>query len=283
MLVVKTVDETDNFLAAKRKRGLSAGLVPTMGALHEGHLSLVRCCKKENDIAIVSVFVNPTQFNDPGDLENYPRNLEKDLEMLGRTGCDMVFAPDKKTVYPEPDLRTFDFGHLGNTMEGLHRPGHFNGVAQVVSRLFEIIKPDRAYFGEKDIQQLAIIRKLTAMLDMPVEIRSCPTLRETDGLAMSSRNALLNAEQRNSAALISRTLSGLTEKKELEIGELKKWVAHTINSNPYLELEYFEVIDSGTFRPVGDTGHCNPGMAACIAVRAGNVRLIDNVFFPKFV
>ena len=283
MLLAKTLDEANSFLAFGREKGLSVGLVPTMGALHEGHLSLVRCCRPENDMTVVSVFVNPTQFNDLSDLEKYPRNLENDIEMLAGTGCDMVFAPCVKTVYPEPDLRTFDFGDLGNIMEGRHRPGHFNGVAQVVSRLFDLIRPDRAYFGEKDVQQLAIIRKLTELLKIPVEIRSCPTLRESDGLAMSSRNVLLSPGQRENAALISRTLFGVAQKKEMKIGELKKWVALTINSNPFLELEYFEVIEESTFRPVDDSRNQDQGMIGCIAVRTGNIRLIDNVFFSKFV
>ena len=283
MIIAKTLGETEVFLSDIRRQKRSLGLVPTMGALHEGHISLVNCCRSDNDITAASIFVNPAQFNDPADLENYPRNLSKDLQILQDNGCDLAFVPDVKTIYPWPDNRTFDFGNLGNIMEGHFRPGHFDGVAKVVSRLFEIIKPDKAYFGEKDIQQLAIIRKMTVMYKIPLEIRACPTLRESDGLAMSSRNALLNAEQRKNAALINHTLKKATQKTDLQIGELKQWVSDTINENPFLELDYFEIINKDDFLPVNDRDHISENLIACIAVIVGDIRLIDNIFFSNFV
>ena len=253
-----------------------------MGALHKGHISLVNCCEKENDVTVVTVFVNPDQFNDPADLENYPRDLESDLRLLGPTGCNMVFAPDVRTIYPEPDTRVFDFGDLGRVMEGKYRPGYFNGVARVVSRLFRIIKPDRAYFGEKDIQQLAVIRKMTGMPGLPVEIRACPTLREEDGLAMSSRNRLLSPEQRKNAPLIFKTLKAAAQNRDMDTARLKQWVTATINANPFLEVEYFEIVGNRDLQPVTDHRIEGHEVTGCIAVRAGRVRLIDNVFFPNF-
>lgn len=283
MIILRTLSETVDKLTEIKKTGHQIGLVPTMGALHKGHVSLLDCCKSENDISVVSIFVNPTQFNDPEDLEKYPRNQEKDLQVLSEAGCDIAFVPDEKTIYPVPDNRIFDFGNLDKIMEGSSRPGHFNGVAQVVSRLFDIIKPDRAYFGEKDIQQIAIIRKMTALLKLPVIIRACPTLRENDGLAMSSRNVLLNPRQRKSAVVISQTLKMALYKKELSVGRLKQWVIDTINLNDDLEVEYFEIVDSCNLQPVQNRDKPEIVVIGCIAVRAGNVRLIDNVFFHNFV
>jgi pantoate--beta-alanine ligase len=282
---LKTVfnnEDIRHLITGSRTAGKSIGLVPTMGALHFGHLSIVDCCSRVNDVTVVTIFVNPSQFNDPKDLENYPRDLARDLRMLEQTGCDIVFVPTVQGVYPKPDLRIFDFGPLDKIMEGQYRPGHFNGVAQVVSRLFEIIKPDRAYFGEKDIQQLAVIRRLTEMLKIPVEVKACPTVRESDGLAMSSRNVLLNGEQRKSAVLISQTLRKAAQKRELKAGEIKKWVTDTINSDPFLDIEYFEIVDNKELQPVGDLDMIRDDLIGCIAVRAGKVRLIDNIFFCNF-
>ncbi len=253
-----------------------------MGALHKGHIALVNCCIRDNDVTVASIFVNPDQFNDPDDLKNYPRDMDADLRSLEKAGCDVAFAPSVKTVYPEPDKRIFDFGELDKVMEGQYRPGHFNGVARVVSRLFEMIKPHRAYFGEKDIQQLAVIRKMTKMLDLPVEIIACPTVRESDGLAMSSRNALLGPEQRKNAPLINLTLQEAATKKGMKIGEIKQWVIETINANPFLEVEYFEIVDASDLQPADDHRHFGGGLLGCIAVRAGKIRLIDNVFFYNF-
>jgi pantoate--beta-alanine ligase len=279
---VSDIVELTALLSEARSTGGSVGLVPTMGALHRGHLSLVSCCNAGNEVTIASIFVNPDQFNDPKDLENYPSNLDRDLQMLGAADCDIVFVPSVKTIYPEPDRREFDFGMLDKIMEGRFRPGHFTGVARVVSRLFEIIKPDRAYFGEKDFQQLAVIRKMTGMLQLPVEILACPTIRENDGLAMSSRNVLLSPGQRKNAVLIGQTLRKAAKKKGMEVRELKKWVSETINENPLLELEYFEIVGSNDLQPAGDRERVKQGMTGCIAVRVGNVRLIDNIFFYNF-
>ncbi len=282
MFVAKTIQEIRRFLAPARREGKGIGLVPTMGALHSGHLSLVDCCMSENDITVASVFVNPAQFNDPTDLEKYPRNPARDMELLSAAGCDIMFMPDVKTIYPRPDRRTFDFGELGNIMEGKFRPGHFNGVAQVVSRLLSIIRPQRAYFGEKDIQQLAVVRRMTLMLGLPVEIRPCKTIREENGLAMSSRNELLTPKQRENAGLIYSTLREAAEMKGKEPGELKIFVTKKINSNPLLEVEYFEIVRSTDLRPVESRAGLDEDLIGCIAVRTGSVRLIDNVFFPNF-
>ena len=203
MLLIKTIKELQYILTGSRESG-TIGFVPTMGALHRGHLSLVKQAVLENQTAVVSVFVNPTQFNDAIDLEKYPRTLETDLEMLETTGCSIVFAPNTKEVYPEPDNRNFDFGRLETVMEGKHRSGHFNGVAQVVSKLFDMVKPDKAYFGLKDFQQLAIIKTMVTQLKLPVEIVSCPTVREESGLAMSSRNELLTAEQKKKCYSVTK-------------------------------------------------------------------------------
>ncbi len=282
MYVARTLREAEQFLSPSRKALKETGLVPTMGALHKGHLSLVDCCRGENDITVVSVFVNPTQFNDQADLVKYPRNPERDIELLSAAGCDMVFMPGVKTIYPRPDKRTFYFGELGRIMEGRFRPGHFNGVAQVVSRLFSLIRPHRAYFGMKDIQQLAVVRKMTSMLNLPVEIRACDTVREGSGLAMSSRNELLTPAQRKNAGLIYNTLVEASGKTDMEPAELKKWVTRKINSNHFLEVEYFEIVSESDLQPVEKRSDAPEGLVGCIAVRAGSVRLIDNIFFPNF-
>lgn len=255
----------------------SIGLVPTMGALHNGHLSLLRKCAGENEINAVTIFVNPSQFNEASDFESYPRNFEKDLEMIAGQSCDMVFAPSVGEMYPEKDLRKFDFGDLDKTMEGLHRPGHFNGVAQIVSKLFTIIEPDRAYFGEKDFQQLTIIRALVRNLNLPVEVIGCPIIREDDGLAMSSRNQLLTQAQREAAALIPRTLNAAVKMKNKPGPDaLRELVIQTIDSDPGLEVEYFEIVNAETLSSVSNWTD-SKDLRACIAVRCGNVRLIDNM------
>jgi pantoate--beta-alanine ligase len=276
MVLVKTIKELQEHLKKLKRMG-SVGFVPTMGALHSGHLSLVKQAVRDNQVVLVSIFVNPTQFNDPNDLDRYPRNLDADLKMLEPTGCDLVFAPEAAEIYPEPDTRKFDFGQLEQVMEGKHRPGHFNGVAQVVSRLFEIVNPNKAYFGLKDFQQLAIIQKMVQMLKMPVEIVPCPIIREENGLAMSSRNELLSAEERQNAALVYETLTGarnLSGKKSVR--DLENRVIETINKNPFLNVEYFEIVDAENLQPVkswNDKGK----KIGCIAVFCGKVRLIDNI------
>ncbi|MBC7124672.1 MAG: pantoate--beta-alanine ligase [Bacteroidales bacterium] len=262
-----------------KSEGKSVGFVPTMGALHKGHVSLVERSVAENDITVVSIFVNPTQFNDKNDLKNYPRMPEKDIAMLEAAGVNVVFMPTESEIYPEPDTRVFDFGMLDKVMEGKFRPGHFNGVAQVVSKLFDIVEPHRAYFGQKDYQQLAIIRAMVRMLGYRIEIVGCPIVREPDGLAMSSRNLLLTPEHRKSAPLIYQTLAEARNKtNELSVKEMIDWVVNRINSDPNLKVEYFELADADSLLPVQGWDHPN-GIVGCIAVWAGNIRLIDNMMF----
>lgn len=276
MIQTKTRQELQQKLSELRIRG-SIGFVPTMGALHSGHLSLVKKAAEENQTVVVSIFVNPTQFNNAEDLKRYPRNLQADLNLLQDTGCNLVFAPDVATIYPEPDTRKFDFGNLDRVMEGKHRPGHFNGVAQVVSKLFELIQPDRAYFGLKDFQQLAVIKKLVRMMHLPVEIIPCPIVREKSGLAMSSRNELLTPEERENAALIYQTLvKAKNLKGEKSVQEIINRVKDTINQNPYLTVEYFEIVESENLEPVNGWNE-HTGLVGCIAVHCGKVRLIDNI------
>jgi len=279
MQVVKHINELQSVLSSKRKEGLSIGFVPTMGALHEGHLSLVEKAGVETDFVVVSIFVNPTQFNDKGDLDRYPRDLQKDVDMLLPTSCKLVFAPEAEEIYPEPDTRQFNFGALEQVMEGKFRPGHFNGVAQVVSRLFEIVQPDKAFFGQKDFQQLAIINEMVRKLQLSVEVIPCPIIRENDGLAMSSRNILLSAEQRKNAVHISVTLFEAANKtSELSVEELVWWVTNRINENEYLNTEYFEIVDSITLQPVRSWNE-KVEKVGCIAVHCGKVGLIDNIEF----
>ena len=277
MIVVETVDKLRAFLAAARAEGKSIGLVPTMGALHEGHASLVKRSVEENDVTVVSVFVNPTQFNDKGDLERYPRTLDADCALLSSLGANYVFAPSVEEVYPEPDTRVFDFAPLDKVMEGVYRPGHFNGVAQIVSKLFMYVEPDRAYFGEKDFQQLAIIREMVRQLGFKLQVVGCPIVREKDGLALSSRNTLLTPEQRITALAISKTLFASLDYAKLHtLMETKQMVEQAIAGTEGLELEYYEVVDGNTLQPVAswdDTDY----IVGCITVYCGKVRLIDNI------
>ncbi|HVN59223.1 MAG TPA: pantoate--beta-alanine ligase [Bacteroidales bacterium] len=261
------------------------GFVPTMGALHEGHLSLVRRAVEECPLAAVSIFVNPTQFNDPEDLRNYPRMPGEDAALLSSVmrKDDILFIPQQGEIYPEPDTRIFSFGNLGKVMEGEHRPGHFNGVGQVVSRLFEIVRPDFAFFGQKDFQQLTIIRELVRQTGDKVKIVGCPIVREKDGLAMSSRNKLLETEIRAKAGIIFKTISNaaaLASKKD--ITELREMVRSEIEGTRGFSLEYFEIADDAELGLKGPGDRLKPGRKyfACIAVRAGRIRLIDNVEIP---
>jgi pantoate--beta-alanine ligase len=250
-----------------------------MGALHLGHLSLVEAAGSQTDFVVVSIFVNPTQFNDKGDLERYPRDLQKDLNLLEPTACDLVFAPEPEEIYPEPDNRQFNFGDLEQVMEGKFRPGHFNGVAQVVSRLFDIVQPDKAFFGQKDFQQLAIIVEMVRKLRLTVEIVPCPIIREADGLAMSSRNVLLTGEQRKNAVHIFKTLSEAVNKTaEMDVEELCQWVIKRINENDYLNTEYFEIVNERTLQPIKSWKESEKKIG-CIAVHCGKIRLIDNMQF----
>lgn len=279
MQIVKQITELQKILSDKRKEGLSIGFVPTMGALHQGHLSLVEKAGHECGFVVVSIFVNPTQFNDKGDLERYPRDLQRDVDLLNPTSCKLVFAPETDEIYPEPDTRQFNFGALEQVMEGKFRPGHFNGVAQVVSRLFDIVQPKKAFFGLKDFQQLAVINEMVRKLNLPVEIVPCPIVREPDGLAMSSRNMLLSPEQRKNAAHISATLFEARNKtSQFSVEELCEWVVCQIDKNEYLETEYFEIVDSVSLQTIKSWNDpCSK--VGCIAVHCGKVRLIDNVLF----
>ena len=277
MKIYETVSDLQKEIQSLRDQEKTIGFVPTMGALHEGHLTLVRRCVVENDVCVVSIFVNPTQFNNKSDLENYPRTLNNDAEFLKAVNCSIIFAPAEKEIYPEPDTRIFDFGKLGEVMEGKYRPGHFNGVAQVVSRLFDMVKPDRAYFGEKDFQQLAIIREMVNQYRIPVEIIGCPIVREEDGMALSSRNMRLSKEEREKAALISCTLlKSCNFAGEKGVAELQKWVVDQINEEPLLEVEYFDIVDASTLQTLTHWDD-SQYIVGCITVYCGDVRLIDNV------
>jgi pantoate--beta-alanine ligase len=279
MEVYKTIEPLIQILDAQRSAGRSIGFVPTMGALHKGHVSLIKESVKHDDITVVSIFVNPNQFNNPDDLKRYPRNPEKDIEICKKAGASLAFLPSVEVVYPKPDTRIFDFGSLDKVMEGKHRPGHFNGVAQVVSRFFSIINPTRAYFGQKDFQQLAIIKRMVEDYKIDVEIVSHPTVREKDGLAMSSRNALLTPEQRKSAPLIAKTLFEARNKVKVYcVKDMLTWVEKIINTDPLLRVEYFSIVNAETLDEIkqwSDTNH----IVGCIAVNVGKVRLIDNILF----
>jgi pantoate--beta-alanine ligase len=281
MKIYETVSDLQKELRTLRRQKKTIGFVPTMGALHEGHLTLVRKCVAENDVCAVSIFVNPTQFNNKSDLENYPRTLSEDAKLLESVHCSIIFAPSENEIYPEPDTRIFDFGQLGEVMEGKYRPGHFNGVAQVVSRLFDVVQPDRAYFGEKDFQQLAIIREMVKQYRMPVEIVGCPIVREADGMALSSRNARLSKEEREKAVLISHTLlKSCNFADEKSVPELKAWVVNQINSEPLLEVEYFDIVDAVTLQSVDDWNDSR-SVIGCVTVYCGDVRLIDNIQYKS--
>ena len=277
MKLVHTIQELRAELDIQRKAGKKIGFVPTMGALHEGHASLVRRAVAENEIVVVSVFVNPTQFNDKNDLLKYPRTLEADCELLEKEGTAYVFAPSVEEIYPEPDTRLFSYAPLDTVMEGKFRPGHFNGVCQVVSKLFMMVEPDVAYFGEKDFQQLAIIREMVKQMNFPLQIVGCPIIREADGLALSSRNARLSDEQRKQALEISQTLfKSQKYAASHTLAETQKFVEESIAAAEGLELEYFEIVDGMTLQKIAsweDTDY----IVGCITVFCGEVRLIDNI------
>jgi len=277
MLIVKEISKLEALIQKEKKEGKKIGLVPTMGALHEGHLSLVKKAGEETDYVVVSIFLNPTQFNDPNDLKKYPRNLGNDLKLLETSSCSVVFTPEVKTMYPEPDTRHFDFGKLGKVMEGAFRTGHFNGVAQIVSKLFTIVKPDVAFFGMKDFQQVAIIRSMVKQLDLPVKIVSCPVVRDNDGLAKSSRNVRLSKEQRENAPWIYHVLKEARKKvQKMSVQELKDWVITEINKNLCLHTQYFEIVDSNTLMPV-ESWNQTKDITGCVAVFCGDIRLIDDI------
>ena len=279
MKVINTIQALRQDLAAARAEGKTIGLVPTMGALHEGHASLVRRSVKENDVTVVSIFLNPTQFNDKSDLERYPRTLEADCALLEQCGATIAFAPSVEEVYPEPDTRQFSYPPTDSVMEGAHRPGHFNGVCQVVSKLFSFVEPDRAYFGEKDFQQIVVIRRMVDDLGFKLQIVPCPVVRERSGLAMSSRNTLLTPEECLTAA---RIYSILEESKDYavdhEVEEVRERVVRRINEVPGLEVEYYSIVDGNTLADVHSWDD-SQSIVGCITVYCGPkpIRLIDHI------
>lgn len=285
MKVFRTVEDLREFLDGRTAQNQSIGFVPTMGALHKGHISLVEYAKEQTDCVVVSLFVNPTQFNDPKDLERYPRTEQADLEMLENAGVDVVFVPSVEVIYPQKDERVFDFGDIEKVMEGASRPGHFNGVVQVVSRLFDIVEPNKAFFGEKDFQQLAIIRKMVKELGYDkkgVQIVGCPIVRAEDGLALSSRNALLDQLQRSQAPMIYQALGMLAKHIQENRAEILKTevlieqTASIINEIESLEVEYIDIVDPDTLQHKDSIkkGEC---VRICAAVKCGIIRLIDNM------
>lgn len=283
MQVFHKIVELQNILFDDRKQGKTVGLVPTMGALHEGHASLVKKSVEDNDITVVSIFVNPTQFNDPKDLNSYPRDLDADCKLLESVGADYVFAPSVDEMYPTKDTRHFEFPPVSTVMEGAHRPGHFNGVCQVVSRLFYIVRPDRAYFGEKDWQQIAVVKAMVKSLGLNVNIVECPIVREPDGLARSSRNTLLSADERAIAPNIFKALKdSIDYAKSHTLKETHDKVVSQINATDGLDVEYYEIVDGNTLQPV-DTWDASDYIVGCITVYCGArpVRLIDHIKYKN--
>lgn len=275
MIVVTTVEELKDVVFRIKSNGKSVGLVPTMGALHDGHLSLMKRAKKENEVVVCSIFVNPVQFNNPVDLEKYPRDVEGDLKLI-KPYVDVVFTPTAEEVFPEPPKESYDFGQLDKVMEGAFRPGHFNGVGIIVKRLFDWTNPDKAYFGEKDYQQLVIIKHLVKQYQLKTQVIPCPIVREASGLAMSSRNQRLSAEDRVKAAEIYRILQDSLSLKEEPIQDIKDFVVKEINKIEGFKLDYYEMVDDMTLQPV-EFWDLSTGIIGCIAVYVGEVRLIDNI------
>ena len=277
MQIITTRQALSDQVAACKQKQKTIGLVPTMGALHEGHASLVRKSVSGNNVTFVSVFVNPTQFNNKEDLEKYPRNLERDADLLASLGVDYVFAPTPEEMYTPEEMNTvfnFDFGGLDSVMEGKMRPGHFNGVVQVVSKLFRLVQPDRAYFGEKDYQQLAVIRRMVDIMHVNVQIVGCPIVREASGLALSSRNERLSAEEKQTAVNISHILFESRQLTQSQtVAQVESWVIEHINRVPGLTVEYYQIVDQTTLQPAPDFSHA----IGCVTVYCGPVRLIDNV------
>lgn len=277
MLIYTKIAEIQAFLDLKRREGQRIGFIPTMGALHQGHISLISEAQKTGHLTVCSIFVNPTQFNDKGDLERYPRTPEKDTSLLEVAGCNVLFMPTVEEMYPAGEKTNFDFGYLDKILEGQHRPGHFNGVAQVVKRFFEIIEPNTAFFGSKDYQQVMIVRALVKLMASNIEIIACPILREPDGLAMSSRNVLLKPRERQIAAHIPRIMAeAKVILSQLGVKAAKNHVITCCSAYPEMKLDYYEVCNPGTLNLLPDTD--KPGQAlALIAVYVGKIRLIDNL------
>ena len=283
MKVFTKIVDLQNALFDERKLGRQVGLVPTMGALHEGHASLVRRSVKENDITVVSVFVNPTQFNDKNDLKHYPRTLDADCKLLEECGADYVLAPTVEEMYPTPDTRQFEYPPVSTVMEGVHRPGHFNGVCQVVSRLFYIVKPDRSYFGEKDWQQIAVVKAMVKHLGIPVQIVECDIVRDEDGLAKSSRNMLLAPDERAIAPTIYKALkASVTYAKGHTVQQTHDKVVKDINAVEGLDVEYFSIVDGNTLQDV-ENWDDSDYVVGCITVYCGKtpIRLIDHIKYKS--
>ena len=275
MKVLRTVGELRQAMESHRNAGQTIGLVPTMGALHAGHLSLMERSCRDNDITVASIFVNPTQFNNATDLKTYPRTEEKDCALLEKAGVDYAFVPSVEEIYPEPDTRVFDLGEVAEVMEGAMRPGHFNGVAQIVN-------PTRAYFGEKDFQQIAVIRRMAQLEGFDFEIIACPIVREADGLALSSRNVRLTPEQRQIAPAIHRTLArSLDMTRDKSVGEVKQWVKEEIDRQPFMTTEYYEIVNPLTMQPTDSWMTPDGPAVGCVTVYCGDVRLIDNITYSK--
>lgn len=277
--IIRKTDIVNRTISDLKKQGITIGFVPTMGALHKGHISLVEKSIAENDITVVSIFVNPTQFNNSSDLDKYPRNEKRDIEMLEKAGCNLVFAPTVDEMYPEKDNNIFDFGSIATVMEGKHRPGHFNGVGQIVYKLFNIINPHNAYFGKKDFQQLAIIKTLIKkyMPNSEINIIGCDIIREADGLAMSSRNILLSESQRKSAGMINKIMKKYHEQaNNTNATKIKNSIINEINEIEHLKVEYYDIVDKTTLQT---TSNCDENSRGCIAVFCGDIRLIDNMGF----
>lgn len=279
METVRTVGRLREIVAEAHRCNKTVGLVPTMGALHAGHISLVERARRDNDFVVVSVFVNPTQFNNAEDLATYPRTEEADCRKLENAGVDVAFVPSVEEMYPEPDTRVFNLGPVAEVMEGAMRPGHFNGVAQVVSKLFAAVEPDRAYFGEKDFQQIAVIRRMVELEGFKLEIVDCPICREADGLAMSSRNTRLTPEQREVAPVIHKVLSQSVEwAQNHTVGETIRFVTDEINSFPHMEVEYYQIVDPLSMQPISEWKDAKGGRpVGCVTAYCGKVRLIDNI------
>lgn len=283
MEIIRSVSELKEKVAHLKADGRTVGLVPTMGALHAGHISLVDRARRENDAVVVSVFVNPTQFNNAKDLQTYPRTEEADCALLREAGVDIAFIPTVEEMYPTEDTRVFDLGEVAAVMEGPMRPGHFNGVAQVVSKLFSFVSPDRAYFGEKDFQQIAVIRRMVELEKFPVEIVDCPIKREDDGLAMSSRNVRLTPENRVVAPLIYKTLKKSVDwARDHSLEDTRRLVVDELNACPGLEVEYYEIVDPLTMQPLAEWSTPHNGCArGCVTCYCGDVRLIDNIKYER--
>lgn len=275
MLVIKTVEELQEVMFRVHSSGKSVGMVPTMGALHDGHLSLIKRAHRENQVTVCSIFVNPTQFNNKEDLEKYPRTLDDDLKLI-EDYVDIVFAPTAEEVYKEPATEHYDFGDLEKVMEGPMRPGHFNGVAIIVKRLFDWVKPEKAYFGEKDFQQIAIIKSLVKQYHLDIEIVPCPIVREASGLALSSRNKRLSEYEHKQAANIYRILQESTRLDTTDVAKIRQFVADEIAKVDTFRLEYYEIVDGETLQPIQNLDDTD-SVVGCITVYCGDVRLIDNI------